>query len=46
MVSSAIAKQLPHLQLATRNVEHSMTAQEQDLDLIRRLASGDENAMR
>lgn len=42
MVSSAIAKQLSHFQ----STRHSMTAQEQDLDLIRRMASGDENAMR
>jgi len=46
MVSSAISKQIPHFQCGTQSVEHSMTAQEQDLDLIRRMASGDENAMR
>lgn len=42
MVSSAIAKQIPHVQ----SIRHRMTAQEQDLDLIRRMASGDENALR
>jgi RNA polymerase sigma-70 factor (ECF subfamily) len=46
MVSSAIAKQIQHFQRATQSVEHGMTAQEQDLDLIRRMVSGDENAMR
>jgi RNA polymerase sigma-70 factor (ECF subfamily) len=46
MVSSAIAKHIPQLQLATTRIAHSMTAREQDLDLIRRMASGDENAMR
>ncbi len=45
MVSSAIAKQIPRFQRETQSVKHSMTAQEQDLDLIRRMASGDENAM-
>jgi RNA polymerase sigma-70 factor (ECF subfamily) len=46
MDSSAITKQILHFQRGTQSVEHSMTAQEQDLDLIRRMASGDENAMR
>jgi RNA polymerase sigma-70 factor (ECF subfamily) len=46
MVSSAITKQIPHFPRETQSVKHSMTAQEQDLDLIRRMASGDENAMR
>jgi len=46
MVSSAIAKQIPHFRCVSQGVEHSMTAREQDLDLIRRMASGDENAMR
>lgn len=46
MVSSAIAKQIQHFQYTTQSVEQSMTAQEQDLDLIRRMVSGDENAMR
>ncbi len=46
MVSSVIAKQIPHFPCAIQSVEHSMTAQEYDLDLIRRMASGDENAVR
>jgi RNA polymerase sigma-70 factor (ECF subfamily) len=46
MVASAITKGIPHLQVVTTCIQHSMTAQEHDLDLIRRMASGDENAMR
>lgn len=46
MFSSAIAKQITHWKCVTQSVEHSMTAQEQDLDLIRRMTAGDENAMR
>src|SRR5512138_979126 len=46
MVSSALAKQTPHFQCETRSIEHGMTTQEQDLDLIRRMARGDENALR
>ncbi len=46
MVSSAIAKQIPHFSCATQNVKRSMAAQEQDLDLIRRMTVGDENAIR
>ncbi|RPJ22107.1 MAG: sigma-70 family RNA polymerase sigma factor, partial [Chloroflexi bacterium] len=46
MVSPAIAKQFLHFQRATQSIKHSMTAQEQDLDLIRRMVSGDENAVR
>src|SRR5512142_966475 len=46
MVSSAIAKQIPHFPCETQSIKHSMAAQKQDLDLIRRMASGDENAMR
>lgn len=46
MFSSAIAKPIPRLPCETQSTQHSMTAQEQDLDLIRRIASGDENAMR
>ncbi len=46
MVSSAIAEQISQLSLATTCIEHSMTAREQDLDLLRRMAAGDENAMR
>ena len=46
MVSSAIAKQITHWKCAAHSVEQGMTAQEYDLDLIRRMASGDENAMR
>lgn len=46
MVSSAIAKQTLHFQRTIQSVKYNMTAQEQDLDLIRRMASGDENAMR
>jgi RNA polymerase sigma-70 factor (ECF subfamily) len=46
MVSSVISKQILPLQRAAQGVEHGMTAQEQDLDLIRRMASGDEDAMR
>lgn len=46
MVSSVFAKQISHIQIVTKSIEHSMMAQEQDLDLIRRMASGDENAMR
>src|SRR5512135_503158 len=42
MVSSAIAKHIPHVQ----SFRHRMTAQEHDLDLIRRMASGDESALR
>jgi RNA polymerase sigma-70 factor (ECF subfamily) len=45
MFSSAIAKQVPRFQRETQSTKHNMTAQEQDLDLIRRMASGDENAM-
>lgn len=45
MVSSAIAKRIPQIQLATKCIKYSMTAQEHDLDLIRRIASGDENAL-
>ena len=46
MVSSAIAKRIPHFSSKNQSVKHSMTAQEQDLDLIRRMAAGDENALR
>jgi RNA polymerase sigma-70 factor (ECF subfamily) len=46
MFSPAAAKQIPHFPCETQNVKHNMTAQEQDLDLIRRMTSGDENAMR
>jgi RNA polymerase sigma-70 factor (ECF subfamily) len=46
MVSSAIAKQISPIHITTKSIEHGMTAQEHDLDLIRRMASGDENAMR
>jgi RNA polymerase sigma-70 factor (ECF subfamily) len=46
MVSSAISKQIPHFPCVTKSIEHSMTAQEQDLDLIRRMAAGEENALR
>ncbi len=46
MVSSIITKQTLHFQRTIQSVKHDMTAQEQDLDLIRRMASGDENAMR
>ncbi len=46
MVSSVIAKQISQLALATISIQHSMTAQERDLDLMRRMAAGDENAMR
>jgi len=46
MVSPTIAKHIPRLELATTCITHSMTVQEQDLDLICRMASGDENAMR
>jgi RNA polymerase sigma-70 factor, ECF subfamily len=45
MFSSAIAKQIPRFHRETQSIKHSMTTQEQDLDLIRRMASGDENAM-
>lgn len=40
MVSSVIPQQI------IRNVDHGMTAQEHDLDLVRRMASGEENALR
>ncbi len=46
MVSSAIAKQIPHFQRGTQHLEHTMNAREQDLDLIQRMSAGDENAMR
>src|SRR5512142_176624 len=46
MVSSIIAKQALHFQRTIQSAEHDMTAQEQDLDLIRRMSAGDENAMR
>ena len=46
MISSAIAKQTLHLQRLTQGVNHNMTSQEQDFDLIRRMISGDENAVR
>ena len=46
MVPSTIAKRIPQLQLATTCRKHSMTAQEQDLDLIRRMVAGEENAIR
>ncbi len=46
MVSSAIAKQIPHFPCETQSIKQNMAAQKQDLDLIRRMASGDENAMR
>jgi RNA polymerase sigma-70 factor (ECF subfamily) len=45
MISSGIAKQIPYLQLTTMDIQHTMTAQEQDLVLIRRMAAGDENAI-
>jgi RNA polymerase sigma-70 factor (ECF subfamily) len=45
MVSSAIAKQIPHFPCVSQSVEHSMTAQQHDVDLIRRMVSGEENAM-
>ena len=46
MVSSAIAERISQLPLATTGTQHRMTAQEHDLDLIRRMAAEDENAMR
>lgn len=45
MISSAIAKQA--LQVPrTQDINHPMTSQEQDLDLVRRMAAGDEHAVR
>ena len=46
MISSAIAKQTLHLQRIAQGANHNMTSQEQDFDLIRRMAAGDENAVR
>ena len=46
MFSSAVAKQTLHVQQTTKSIDHSMTAQEQDFELIRRMISGDENALR
>ncbi|MFT3894327.1 MAG: RNA polymerase sigma factor [Anaerolineales bacterium] len=45
MVSLALAKQLHQLSRETAGIQYNMTAQEHGLDLIRRMASGDENAM-
>jgi len=46
MVLSAVSKQTLHLQQTIKSIDHSMTDQEQDSDLIRRMISGDENALR
>jgi RNA polymerase sigma-70 factor (ECF subfamily) len=46
MISPAIAKQLPPFSAVTTSAQYSMATQEHDLDLIRRMAAGDENAMR
>lgn len=46
MVSSAIAKQTLHFQRTIQSIGRSMMAQEQDLDLIRRMTAGEENALR
>ena len=46
MVSSALTKEILYGQRIIHRANHHMTPQELDLDLIRRMVSGDENSVR
>jgi RNA polymerase sigma-70 factor (ECF subfamily) len=45
MISSLVVKQALHFPRATQSIDASMTSQENDLNLIRRIAAGNEDAV-
>ncbi len=46
MLSSAIVKQTIHFRQVTEDVTHDVTTREQDCELVARMVTGDENAVR